>query len=173
VRYLIASTQRTGGLLLCELLTQAGAGCPGEYLHRAHPVPDGPVFGIKVQYDELAGVDRYGPYDRAVHLVRRDTDAQALSWARAEASNQWQRRPGEPKVDAEVSGTEVCRIAEAIPAQNRAWRAWLRDRSIPTITVAYEQLTRDPDATVDRILAHLGLPAHTSPLTASTVKQAA
>lgn len=99
----------------------------------------------------------FGPL-RYVHLERRDTVAQAVSWVRAEQTGFWQdgeeRRPGgEPGFDPERMSATVLTIEE----HNGAWRHWFAAQGIRPHTVHYEELVADVNGVTRGILDFLGL----------------
>ncbi len=73
------------------------------------------------------------PAAKYIHLTRRDRRAQAISWYRAEISNEWWRIPGvqdwnltgkEPK----FNGAEIRRLEIDLDRQQKAWEKFLHRR---------------------------------------------
>ncbi|MDX6516385.1 MAG: trehalose 2-sulfotransferase [Gaiellaceae bacterium] len=96
------------------------------------------------------------PNPRYVWLRRRDVVAQAVSWARALQTQQWQsyRSPvGEPRFDfAEIDG-----LVGLVKDEEEAWATWFETNDIAAVQVFYEDLLADPFREVSRIVATLGL----------------
>lgn len=95
---------------------------------------------------------------RIVHLWREDTLAQAVSWARAEQTGQWQLGdaafPGrEPRFDFAT----VQRHYRMIQEHNAAWQRWLVAASLDACVVRYEELIADLTRVTGNVLAFLGL----------------
>ena len=179
VRYLICSSPRTGSNLLCDYLWQIGYGVPMEYLE---PVAmrllvgrwgsDSPrsylldlltrrqvdgVFGAKAHYWQLAqswGGREPIAFTHYVRLTREDRAAQVRSHARAKATRRWINLNGDPDY-YEPDAREIGVAAGAIARDNAGWSAHLEGRA--HLAVTYEQLVADPQATVDRVVAWLGL----------------
>ncbi|MBJ7610656.1 MAG: sulfotransferase [Candidatus Dormibacteraeota bacterium] len=149
-----------------------------EAMLRAGTTANG-VFGLKVHWQDFArllrlartagrvGTDRevfesIVPTPRYVHIVRRDTLRQALSWCRALDSNQWwaagasapaAERPWDPDFD------EVELLLDLLTEQERAWRRFFAAHAICPLEVVYEDLARDYVPTIRRVLEHLGVDA--------------
>jgi LPS sulfotransferase NodH len=99
---------------------------------------------------DLAALERaLGPL-RLVHLRRADAVAQAVSWTRAEQTGYWQQddeRRAPPRLDLDRIDATV----RTIRAHDQAWSDWFDRQGAVPLRVAYEQLVRDPGATVRRI----------------------
>lgn len=100
------------------------------------------------------------PSARFVNIVRRDRRAQALSWFRAIATNQWwqfeeREAPAPPSPGLEP----VRRLEWHIEAQQNAWLAHFAARGIVPLTVEYEALDEDFRHEIGRVLEFLGLDA--------------
>ncbi|MEM9499287.1 MAG: Stf0 family sulfotransferase [Pseudomonadota bacterium] len=107
----------------------------------------------------------FGP-TRFIHLTRRDKIEQAISHEIARQSGLWHRA---------ADGSELERLApDRTPAYDRAaleaqirtfaahdrdWCAWFDREGIAPLRLSYDDLADDPDATLRRVLAHLGLDA--------------
>jgi LPS sulfotransferase NodH len=98
------------------------------------------------------------PAARFVNVVRRDRRAQALSWFRAIATNQWWRTdvptasaPPEPELGA------VRELEAHIESQQAAWLEYFAVRKIVPLTVEYEALDQNYRGEVARVLGFLGL----------------
>ena len=100
---------------------------------------------------------------RYVHLRRADTLGQAISRVRAEQTGLWHRAadgselerlspPAEPVYDR-------ARIAAALAEAERltaGWEDWFTRNGIVPLRVTYEDLAADPQATLARVLHHIG-----------------
>lgn len=151
-----------------------------EYLRVAfrHGTTDNGVYGLKIQWMHVATLARDVSFAGAsedvlaalfpgaafVNIIRRDRRAQALSWFRAVATNEWWRfkdadngrRPAPaPALDADA----VRALEGEIERQQSAWVQYFRDRGIKPLTVEYEVLDADYRGQIGRALAFLGLDA--------------
>jgi trehalose 2-sulfotransferase len=100
------------------------------------------------------------PDAKFVHIVRRDRQAQALSWFRAVATNQWWRLDDAPQAQAPALDTDAVHHLEAhIEHQQACWRAYFASRNATPLTVEYEALDDDYRGTIARVLEFLGLEA--------------
>lgn len=136
---------------------------------RLNTTPNG-VFGIKMhwnQYDEhmlRRGVtaSHWSAPIKWVRITRDNEVRQAISLVRAEQSNQWNSNMSavrEPKYDE----TAIVTALETISQANKNWDKYFAENSITPLHVTYEQLTRDMDATVRRIMNHIETPITTVP----------
>ncbi|WP_220443965.1 Stf0 family sulfotransferase [Pararhodobacter zhoushanensis] len=139
------------------------------------------VFGLRLQRGSVATamtqLDRLFPghatdadrlnaafgAPRYVHLRRADTLGQAISRVRAEQTGLWHRRadgselerlapPAEPVFDR-------ARIAAALAQGERLtaeWDDWFAQQGIVPLRLSYEDLSADPQATLARVLGHIG-----------------
>lgn len=99
-----------------------------------------------------------------VALHRRDTLAQAVSWARAIQSGAWaSHQPGHaaPRYNAR----QIALCLRDIERDQADWRAWLDARpAVPRLFVAYEDLVADAPAVVARVREGLGVPPRDGPV---------
>ena len=142
------------------------------YLNRAaelNTTPNG-VFGIKMhynQYDEhmlQRGIDAnyWNVPIKWVRITRDNEVRQAISLVRAEQSNQWNSNMSsvrEPVYDEQA----IVKALETISVANKNWDAYFTKHSITPLFVTYEQLTRDMDSTVRRLMSHINTPIETVP----------
>ncbi len=101
---------------------------------------------------------------RYIHLRRADTVAQAVSRLKAEQTGLWHRigdweervpdRSGPPQYDEEA----IAAFRAEAEADNAAWIAWFEANGLDPLPVLYEDLSRDPVATVSALLDRLDLP---------------
>ena len=144
------------------------------------------IFGSKMSHDHRARLDEqlrsaipgYSriddllPHHRWVWLVRRDKILQAISWCRAEASNQWisdQSDIGKPG-EASYDFFDILSRTMLIYGGELAWETYFRENSIKPLVVAYEDFFRDLEHQLRKLIDYLGgLPAeHTSLDTGTT-----
>lgn len=107
------------------------------------------------QSDLAALQDAFGPL-RFVHLQRRDTVGQAVSWARAEQTGYWQQGDSvhtNPKPDV----AQMVQIVRTIKAHNAAWRSWFDRHGIEPYELDYAELTTKPSMVLGEIAALVGL----------------
>lgn len=99
-----------------------------------------------------------------IHLTRQDKIGQAVSYVRAEQSGLWHRA---------ADGSELERLSPPRPLTydraalvechdrftrfDRDWLAWFAGQGIVPLTITYEDLAADPQATLRRVLERLGL----------------
>ena len=95
---------------------------------------------------------------RFVFLRRRDTVAQAVSWARAEQTRYW--HPGDVAVaEPTYSFEEIHHWRAQVDQHNAAWQDWFRRHHVQPHELWYEELTANPTAAVGDLLSYLGLPS--------------
>jgi trehalose 2-sulfotransferase len=109
-----------------------------------------------VRMDDLTMLRDAFPRLRFVHIVRRHKLRQALSTARALQTGLWKVQEGktelrEPQFDAELIEQSL-REAER---QEQIWCNFFRRIGITPFQVEYEELCRDYEATIRRVLAFL------------------
>jgi len=101
-----------------------------------------------------------------IHLTREDKIGQAISYVRAEQSGLWHRA---------ADGSELERLSAPRPLEydlvalkechdrfirfDSDWLAWFAEQGIVPLTITYEDLAADPQATLRRVLERLGLEA--------------
>lgn len=180
---LIASTQRTGSGLLCELLRQScEIGRVGEYLNPPHlkrgmedshldmrsvvldrieEASQGRSRAVKLHYPAFRNllttfsVDELLP-QKVVNVTRRDRLAQAVSLAKARATGAF----SSDVVTAVVPQYDYMRILTALKQirdQDAQWRILFGVLDIEPLEIVYEDLVASPDATVTDILNYLEL----------------
>jgi LPS sulfotransferase NodH len=101
------------------------------------------------------------PTAKYVHLSRRDRRAQAISWHRAKATNQWWHIEGEegpprtglaPVFDA----AEIRRMEIELERQDNCWKEFFAARPVASITMDYEALAANYQGEVARVLEFIG-----------------
>ena len=97
-----------------------------------------------------------------VRITRDNEIRQAISLVRAEQSNQWNSNMTairEPIYNEQA----IVEALETISTANKNWDAYFAKHSITPLFVTYEQLTRDMNTTVRRIMSHINTPIDTVP----------
>ena len=173
----IASDYRSGSTVLAEGLTGAGGyGIPVEYFQAgamerkfvrfADTSPDGylrhvmtrrtsasGVFGTKVFWPESPIIERL-PDPVIISLSREDVAAQAVSTWTALTTNIWRSSRSQRSGDAPYDRRRLVALAGMHAHHAACWRRALA--GVPVIDVTYEELSRDPVATMESIVAALG-----------------
>jgi LPS sulfotransferase NodH len=106
--------------------------------------------------DDVQLLARRFPNPVFLWLRRRDRVAQAISWARARQTNQWQAYMSperEPAFDFELIDDSVRLVDE----DEAAWAGWFAQNDIAAREVFYEDVLADPRGEVASILEWLGL----------------
>lgn len=101
-----------------------------------------------------------------IHLARGDKVAQAVSAVKAEQTGLWHiasdgtelERLGPPKSPSYDFEKIAAKLAE-LEEQDVSWRAWFDAQGIAPVQIGYEALSAVPAATVNEILAALGVRA--------------
>jgi LPS sulfotransferase NodH len=115
-----------------------------------------------------------------IHLSRADKVEQAVSCLKAEQTGLWHvaadgsdlERVGPPR-EPEYEGQALQAWVDAMVGYDRDWKAWLDAEAITPVRIDYDDLSRDPQGTVRRILAALGLdPAAADQISPSVRKMA-
>ena len=135
--------------------------------------PNG-VFGLKIQWMHVSVLGRdYGlgenldplvllfPNSRFVNIIRHDKRAQAISWYRAIATNEWYRvknsSQAAPFKVPEFDRMTVCLLEREIHRQQSAWEGYFASHSITPLVLDYETLAQDYRGQIGRTLTFLGL----------------
>jgi LPS sulfotransferase NodH len=131
----------------------------------------GDVFGMKIQWWDVVELARkagfrgrpedvlehYFPGALYINIVRRDRLAQALSWFRANQTNEWFRLKDSPPVEPPRLNTNAVRsIISKIERGQSHWMRYFHERGISVLTVQYEDLVSDRRGQIGRVLAFLG-----------------
>ena len=101
------------------------------------------------------------PAAKYIHLRRRNRRAQAISWYRAEVTNQWWRIPGVEDWDLtgrepEINAAEIRRREIELGRQQEAWDNFFAAQSVEVLVMDYETLAADYRGEVARALAFIG-----------------
>lgn len=103
-----------------------------------------------------------------VRIIRQNEIRQAISFVRAEQTNSWNSNmaiKNEPVYD----GPAIVRALERIASENADWQKYFEQNDIRPLEITYEQLTRDMDATIRKIILHIG--AHIDAVPTPQIKQ--
>lgn len=156
----------------CEHLS-----CYIDCLHRHRASAEG-VLGAKVHWYQLQEMaltiacrplaGRYGyqravldaalPSARYVYVVREDLDRQAVSWARAKASQQWYL--GDPRAVSEEPPYDFDHIEECrrdLEQAEAGWTGLFAAAGVEPLTVTYERLASQYAETVSAVSRYLGV----------------
>jgi trehalose 2-sulfotransferase len=104
-------------------------------------------------------LDRLFPNLRYVWITRRDKVRQAVSLAKASQSRQWRVLSADPQCSNAVDyNFRVVDLAlRWIVDEECAWEDYFTHAGIAPFTVVYEDLSRDYESTVGRLLDHLDI----------------
>jgi LPS sulfotransferase NodH len=159
-----------------ELFAHLAPTDPGE-LDGADPIPaalaagttTNGVFGAKLMWTHLLDLaERLGrpadaallaerlPEPRYVHVTRGDKVAQAVSLWRAVQTRAWRAGDVTEEGEAVYHGGAIAHLAAQLAEQDEAWRAWFAANGIRPLTIAYEDLAGDAEATTAAVLNHIG-----------------
>lgn len=100
--------------------------------------------------DELAEI----PW---VRLRRRDQIAQAVSWAKAVQTQQWNSTKTPLTTRVEYNYLFISRRLADAKASEQGWDCWFEELGVVPLELVYEDYIRDPAATLSRIGLHLGV----------------
>lgn len=168
--YLVCATPRTGSTALCFSLWRQGYGKPAEYFDPAnhaalaerwgakdakayvsalyrHRAANG-YLGAKAHWAQVSyfGVANVPRFDRYIHLIRHDREAQARSWERADESADWRRSW---RIGRAVDEGQLAHRLGLIERQNERWRRWFAGQRVEVLTLAQEELQDNlHDATI-------------------------
>ncbi|MBL8660785.1 MAG: sulfotransferase domain-containing protein [Rhodospirillales bacterium] len=182
LHYAICSTPRSGGHFLCHTLHDAlEFGYPLEYLNPANfrqwkarlgetddvsgfqrikslRTDRNGVFGIKLHHAHLASLyrleARVSEY-RFIYLSRNDKK-QAISYARASQTKSWISEMPSVK-EAAYDWHLIFKRLQAVLTDEARWTAFFIARNLQPLALHYEEVASDPEGTVRRCRAFLGL----------------
>lgn len=129
------------------------------------------IFGVKafpLQLEELRLANpalltsamrfllRRGPESKVVQLRRRDSDAHAISLARASLSGIWRaEQEREASSGPDYSEALLVRAKHELGIQEQAWRQMFGETGITPLILFYEDVLANPEDTVTRIADYL------------------
>ena len=143
-----------------------------DYLHaiaRERTTPNG-VFGVKMHWNQYKrhmldlglDVNVWNVPVSWVRITREDEIRQAISFVRAAQSESWNsnmQAVREPIYDAGAIISALDRITE----ENSQWDDHFAVQGIVPLHITYEQLTRDMDTTVRKVMSFIGTPIEEVP----------
>jgi LPS sulfotransferase NodH len=121
------------------------------------------VFGIKMHWnqyerhmlDQDLAVEFWNVPVTWVRITRQDEIRQAISFVRAAQTNSWNSNM-ETKRDPVYDGPSIVAALERIANENTAWRTYFERNNIQPLDITFEQLTQNMNATVRRVMDHIG-----------------
>jgi LPS sulfotransferase NodH len=139
--------------------------------------PNGPANDGAVPASVPERLQEHFPDLRYIWLVRRNTVARAISHYRAKKTGRWQvdarwvtddtGGDGEPPFD--FDGIEAfVRIGEV---EDGHWREYFQQHGVSPLELIYEELVRDLEGTVRRVVGFLGIPAENVKAPAATLRK--
>lgn len=106
-------------------------------------------------------VARWFPNPRYVHMQRRDTARQAVSYYRAVRSATWFVVAGQEEEGADDLGEpdllQVRWCEDMMIANERSWQAFYAEAGVRPFTIVYEDFAADYQPTVQAVLDYLGI----------------
>ena len=96
------------------------------------------------------------PNPHYLWLRRRDIVAQAVSWARALQTDQWQSSRA-PLRDPKFDFAQIAGLVQLVRDEEAAWSSWFESNGIAAEEVFYEDLAAEPRQEVSKIVGSLGL----------------
>lgn len=115
-----------------------------------------------------------------VYLTRPDKVAQAVSCLKAEQTGLWHVAPdgtelerNAPPAEPQYDGVGLRRLYDEFSGFDAAWPEWFAAEGIRPLRITYDELSADPQATLRRVLAELGLdPVAADPVVPGVAKLA-
>jgi LPS sulfotransferase NodH len=100
------------------------------------------------------------PNVRYVWLTRRDKLRQGISYYRALETKIWRSTDVglHPRTDPPFNAEAIERLVQLSTWEDEDWQRYFQENRIEPIVVVYEDLARDVEGEVNRILRSLGLP---------------
>jgi LPS sulfotransferase NodH len=99
------------------------------------------------------------PDHKHIFMTRRNKVRLAVSWWRAIRSGEWHRRQDESKSDIDVSGdynfSAIDHLVSESILREAALQELFDEAGIIPLTVTYEDMLKDPQATVHNVLGYL------------------
>lgn len=121
------------------------------------------VFGIKMHWnqykrhmlDQSLSVDFWNVPVTWVRITRQNEIRQAISFVRAAQTKSWNSNM-EVRQDPVYDGLAIAEALKRIAGENADWSTYFAQHKIQPLNITYEQLTKDMDATVRRVMDHIG-----------------
>jgi len=103
---------------------------------------------------------RLFPDARYIYLCRRDRRAQAISWYRAQVTNEWYRIKGEVQTDLtgvvpEIDTAKLRQMELELESQDERWQEFFATQPVPALPMVYEALAADYRGEIARALSFL------------------
>jgi LPS sulfotransferase NodH len=128
------------------------------------------VFGVKMHWNQYKrhmldmGVDAsfWNVPVKWVRITREDELRQAISFVRAAQTESWNSNmatKADPVYDADAIAAALDRISD----ENSDWDVYFAQNNIVPLHITYEQLTRDMDATIKRVMSFIETPIDVVP----------
>ena len=147
------------------MMNRLKASSPADYIAKlvARRTSANGIFGLKAHFhnfeaflkDYPALLEVLSPV-AYVYISREDKVAQAVSMAKAYQTASWTSAMKGNQTASRYDRALIAKCLEEIEQQETSWLRWFEARRIKPFTVTYEQLTADPAAAVDDIVALLG-----------------
>lgn len=128
------------------------------------------VFGIKMHWnqykrhmlDQGIDVDMWNVPVTWVRITREDELRQAISFVRAAQTDSWNSNM-EAKAEATYDASAIVAALARIEQENNDWDCYFTQHHIVPLHITYEQLTRDMEHTVKRVMSFIGSPINEVP----------
>ncbi|MFF0815587.1 Stf0 family sulfotransferase [Rhodococcus sp. NPDC003318] len=122
-------------------------------LDRAAQLGNRSGTGLRAALDDILGSDL-----TFIHVFRGDVVAQAVSMWRAVQTQVWRDDATPPALDdgAEYHAEGIAHLLRILRHQDEQWRTWFDDEGLDHVDVSFEDLVKDPQATVAKVLVDLG-----------------
>ncbi|MFD1812807.1 trehalose 2-sulfotransferase [Rhodococcus gannanensis] len=129
-------------------------------LDRAAGLRDRSGEGLRAALDDILG-----PGLTFVHVFRGDVVAQAVSMWRAVQTQVWRDDATPPNLHdgAEYHADGIAHLVRILSEQDRQWRWWFEAEGLDHVDVSFDDLVRNPQATVAKVLIELGLDPQLAP----------
>ena len=142
-----------------------------EAIARLNVTPNG-VFGVKMHWNQYErhmlarglDVEFWNVPVKWVRITRRDEIRQAISFVRAAQTDSWNSSmqvKREPHYDADA----IIAALDRIEYENACWSKYFADHGITPLHITFEELTRDTETTIRRVMEHVGSPIVEVPAT--------
>ena len=97
-----------------------------------------------------------------VRITREDELRQAISFVRAAQTESWNSNMA-TKADPVYDAAAISAALDRISDENSDWDVYFAQHNITPLHITYEQLTRDMDATIRRVMAFIETPIDVVP----------
>lgn len=128
------------------------------------------VFGVKMHWNQYKrhmldmGVDAnfWNVPVKWVRITREDELRQAISFVRAAQTESWNSNMA-TKADPVYDASAIAAALDRISDENSDWDVYFAQNNITPLHITYEQLTRDMDATIRRVMSFIETPIDVVP----------